>query len=204
MKNWKMMMASLLLAAGVAGSVNGAITYFDVDPDVSVNGTIYSYNPLTGTGVFFGNPGFSFSTGPILLNADDKGLFSGSTSGWTVLGSGGNATALNLNDPISTASTTWSSNFLIISSQGTGVTSYYGIRNDTSVGWIQIRRDGNSIYTILASGMSDSGSILAGQTSEGGGGGGGGSAVPEPGTAAMLGVGVVMLSAARQRFRREA
>ena len=209
MKNWKMMMASLLLAAGVAGSVSGAVLYFDISPDISIiNPVDYNYNPLTGNG----SSGFSASG---LQFAPGDYIFDGA-GGWEVLTDGSSdLDPLALSATINASSGVWSpeGNTLGLT---IGDIEYVGIRYNYGAsygyGWIQVQRvndnnpnnPNNGLGVILlASSFNTSGDFVVGQTSEGGGGGGG-SAVPEPGTAAMLGIGVVMLSAARRRFRSEA
>ena len=214
MKNWKMMMASLMLAAGVAGSVSGAVLYYDINPDISIiNPATYTYNPLTGTGSSgSSSPGLQITPGDYIFNG---------AGGWevsTVPGgeySGSYLDPLSLSDPINATSTDWSASGTTLGLT-IGATEYVGIRYNYGAsygyGWIQVQRvndnnpnnPNNGLGVILlASSFNTSGDFVVGQTSEGGGGGGG-SAVPEPGTAAMLGIGVVMLSAARRRFRSEA
>ena len=122
---------------------------------------------------------------------------------------------LSLSDHINATSTDWSASGTTLGLT-IGAIEYVGIRYNYGAsygyGWIQVQRvndnnpnnpDNGMGVILLASSFNTSGDFVVGQTSEGGGGGGG-SAVPEPGTAAMLGIGVVMLSAARRRFRREA
>jgi hypothetical protein len=198
MKNFKMMCASLMLAAGVAGSASGAIQYFNLSPGVTVNFTVYKYDPTAGTGVLIGDPNFSSTPTLVGLNTADGGLET--ANGWEMLTSGGAVVLLSSGSSIDVNSGTWSSGYAFIGDETVGDTVYYGISDGTNAGWLQVRRDGDSNYTLLASGLSDSSTILAGEGQLGGGS----SAVPEPGTAAMLGIGVVMLSAARRRFRHDA
>jgi hypothetical protein len=209
MKMTKSLLMALLLAAGMAGSVNGAIVYFDFDPVVRVYKVgdtppypeaAYSFNPFNHPE----NGAFNFDDGPVTLEVFElgQGLFwnTDGAGGYSFAASGGTATEFASGATISTGGTTWQDATVLLS-QSVSSTTYYGIQDDTgNVGWIQIRRDAAQDYTILGLAYSDTGSIEAGQTSEGGGGG---SAVPEPGTAAMLGIGVAILSASRRRFRRE-
>jgi hypothetical protein len=198
---------ALLLAAGMAGSVNGAVLYYDITPDITVlNPASYLFDPFAGTSstnaagiditpgdyIFNGEGGWEVSTvAGVSANLEpiaESTLINAGTSDWSA---GGNTQGLTLNQ-----------------------IAYVGIRYDYGAyygyGWIQVQRvddgaparEGMGLgIKLLSSSFNTEGELTVGQTSEGGGGG---SAVPEPGTAAMLGIGVVMLSAARRRFRHDA
>jgi hypothetical protein len=198
MKHLKKVMMALLLAAGMTGSVNGALLYYDV-ADVDIDDpAAYTYNPLTGTGAF------EFGAFGIIIVPGDYG-FSGS-GGWQVLASSGSSLALlDGTETIDATSGNWISNGGFFA-MPVGDTNYFGIRYDAGsgygYGWVQIQKDVDRDAILLASAFNEGAPITAGQTS-GGGGGEGGSAVPEPGTAVMLSIGVAILSASRRRFRRE-
>ncbi|MGA1193955.1 MAG: PEP-CTERM sorting domain-containing protein [Kiritimatiellia bacterium] len=198
MKHLKKVLMALLLAAGMTGSVNGALLYYDV-ADVDIDDpNSYTYNPLTGTGAF-GPGGFGLEIVP-----GDYAVVGGG-GGQILTSNGSSIIRMDGTETIDAASGTWGSGFKSFFDMPVGDTDYFGIRYDAGsgygYGWIQVQHDVDRDAILLASAFNEGAPITAGQG--GGGGGEGGSAVPEPGTAAMLTIGVAILSASRRRFRRE-